>query len=108
MFEIDFAIGTTVRSNALTLHRAPWPKLAAWLTKHRPRAEKDGRVIVFAQLSEPVRRASNVRAVTAAALDVDGKTAAPMPPDEAIGRLKALGSAAALWTTHSHRRDAPR
>jgi hypothetical protein len=105
---ITFAVCGTVRTNRLTTHQARWPALAKALARHDVRAAKDGCAIIFANLREPVRRADNVLHVTAAALDVDGGTTPPPPPQVAVARLQALGVAAALWTTHSHKPATPR
>lgn len=108
MLELDFATATTAKTNELSLHRAPWPQLAARMSRHRTRDEKDGPLIVFAKMAMPVRRAENVLAVTAVALDVDGKNSPPPPVEVAIARIQHLGLAAALWTTFSHRITVPR
>lgn len=47
-------------------------------------------------------------AITAVALDIDGSGTLPPPPQVGVARLQALGLAAALWTTHSHKPEAPR
>lgn len=105
---LGFAIAAGVKTNELTPLYADWPRLAQRLSTHAIRDAKDGEAVVFARVREPVRRNSNVLAVTAACLDIDGKESIPPPPAVATARLEALGLAAALWTTHSHRPTAPR
>lgn len=105
---VAFAVSQTVRTNRVTTHQARWPVLAKAITRHDARSGKDGTAVVFALMREPVRRADNVLHVTCAALDIDGGTAPPPPPQVAVARLQALGVAAAVWTTHSHKPDAPR
>lgn len=105
---IAFAVSQTVRTNRVTTHQARWPSLAKAITRHDVRSGKDGCAVVFALMREPARRADNVLHVTCAALDIDGGTTPPPPPQVAVARLQALGVAASVWTTHSHKPDAPR
>lgn len=92
-----------------------WGSLAKRTGKRREGA-KDGDNIVFARFTpEPDGRArrlkQNVLARTAIALDceTDKKTGEiPPSPVEVIGRVKAQGWAAIVYTSHNHSADAPR
>lgn len=87
----------------------PWADFERlWLSAHDIRASKDGCGLIFASFSNPLRAAANVVAVTALALDIDGKQAKPPAFDDAIQRLESLGVLAGAWTTYQHTADAPR
>lgn len=82
---------------------ATWPQLAARLTRHETRPEKDGRAWSPAEyLPGTTRGAANVQAVTCFVGDVDDGTA----PDALRDRWQ--GRAWCLYSTHSSAPDKPK
>ncbi len=82
---------------------ATWPQLAARLTRHETRAQKDGPAwSPAAYLPDATRGAANVQAVTCFVGDVDDGTA----PDALRDRWQGL--AWCLYSTHSSAPDKPK
>lgn len=100
------------------LFRMAWPDLAERLARHDV-GEKDGTALICGLYNRPEqeeignngwRRTKYLAGRELIALDIEQQEGGPPPPDPEIvaNRMKLAYVAGVIWTTHSHKRDAPR
>lgn len=100
-------IATAPRMAAKTWKRGTttWSDVCAWVDDPRG-GDKDGPGYVLGKLSSPRRAKDTIESRCVVALDADHLT--PTAREELLARVRALGYAVVVYSTHSSTPDAPR
>ncbi len=109
--ELHFSSVSNCRDTRPMPRQARWSQFAGWLQQPRVSKSKDGLALIFATFGEPRRIDKAVTTCTALAFDLEAGhepgSLHPEQPEALHHRLTTAGVAHVIWTTYSHKLEAP-